>query len=245
MNEIKRTTIVVLLIFVLVWVPQAKTTSEPNAIVVPDDYNSIQQAVDAANEGQTVFVKEGTYHESVIITKSLSLIGENKETTKIVGTWKLNGTAVLLLHDNVTVSGFTIESLHNSVSCRGIHLLHVRFCNVSNCVFPVHYVGIWLYGASENIIENNQIKGRDSLAYSDGIYIQQSHNNIIQSNTIEEYKYGYGILVMSSTENNLDRNLVSNCVGGISFTSSADNNTATNNQITLTRDFFKGSADNL
>ena len=138
------------------------------------------------------------------------MVGENKETTKIVGYWKLNGTAILLRHDNITISGFTIESVHNSISARGVHLLNVKFCKVSNCVFQVNYVGVWLYGASENSIENNQFNGTNSLAYSDGIYIQQSHNNIIQNNSIEEYKYGYGILVQSSTENNLERNLVSN-----------------------------------
>ncbi|MCW4022257.1 MAG: right-handed parallel beta-helix repeat-containing protein [Candidatus Bathyarchaeota archaeon] len=245
MNKIKRTTILVLLVTVLVWVPQVKAASEPNTIVVPDDYYSIQQAVDAANDGDTVFVKEGTYHESVIITKSLSLIGGNEKKTKIVGTSKLNGTAVLLRHDNITISGFTIESARNSIHSRGIHLLHVRFCKVSNCIFQVNYVGVWLYEASENIIENNHINGKDSLAYSDGIYLQYSHNNIIQNNTAKEYQHGYGILLHSSTKNNVNTNLAFNCRGGIYFRLSSDNNTATDNQVRLTTGFFEGKTENL
>ena len=244
MNKCKTSLVFLLLVSVLVSFPQTKAALEPKMIVVPDDYDSIQQAIDAANDGDTVFVKAGIYKGNVVIDKPLSLIGENKETTKIVGTWALNGTAILLRHDNVSISGFTVESVDNSVSCRGVHLLHVRFCKVSNCVFPVHYIGVWLYGASENIIENNHVNGTHSLAYSSGIYLQQSHNNIIQDNTIEEYKYGYGILVQSSSENNVNANLVCNCLGGISFTASADNNTATNNQVKLTRDFFEGEAEN-
>jgi len=245
MNIIKTAFIFLLLVSVLGLAPQTKAQSGPKMIVVPDDFNSIQQAVDAANEGQTVFVKEGTYHESVIITKPLSLIGENEEATKIVGSWRLNGTAVLVRHNNVTISGFTIESVRNSVSCRGVHLLQVRFCKVSNCIFQLNYVGVWLYEASGNIIEKNHINGMDSLAYSNGIYLKNSHNNIIQENTIEEYEYGYGILLSSSTKNKLNTNLLSNCIGAISFTSSADNNTLTNNQITASRDFFEDETENL
>jgi len=245
MDIIKTAFIFLLLVSILGLSPQTKAQSEAKMIVVPDDYNSIQQAVDAANEGQTVFVKEGTYHESVIISKPLSLIGENKETTKIVGSWRLNGTTLLVRHDNVTISDFTIESIRNSVSCRGIHLLNVRFCKVSNCLFQVHYVGIWLYEASENIIENNHINGTDSLAYSNGIYLKNSHNNTIQENMVEEYKYGYGILLSSSTKNYLIANLVSNCIGAISFSSSADNNTLTNSRVSASRDFFDGEAENL
>ena len=35
--------------------------AESKTIVVPDDYATIQEAVDAASEGDTVFVKSGTY----------------------------------------------------------------------------------------------------------------------------------------------------------------------------------------
>ncbi len=53
--------------------------AEPKTIVVPDDYSTIQEAVDNAAEGDTVFVKKGYHFGSVFINKSLSLIGENNE----------------------------------------------------------------------------------------------------------------------------------------------------------------------
>ncbi|MDG6222821.1 MAG: right-handed parallel beta-helix repeat-containing protein [Candidatus Bathyarchaeota archaeon] len=245
MNEFKTTFILLLLISVLALFPQTKAQPEPKMIVVPDDYNSIQQAVDAADDGDTVFVKEGTYNGSVVIDKMVSLVGENKEKTKIVGNWELNGTAVLVQHDNVTISNFTIESVVNSISGRGIHLLHVRNCKVSNCIFSEHWIGIWLYGASENIIENNHMNGTRNIPYSKGIKLQYSDNNTIQGNSIEDYIYGYGIVINSSTTNNLRTNLVSNSLGGIWCCTSADNNTITSNQITITRNIFLRSADNI
>ena len=47
------------------------------------NYTTIQEAIDApeTQNGHTVFVEEGTYYENVVINKSLSLIGENRETT--------------------------------------------------------------------------------------------------------------------------------------------------------------------
>ena len=44
---------------------------------VPEDFSSIQEAVDAANPGNTIEVDEGTYSENVIITKAIRLEGED------------------------------------------------------------------------------------------------------------------------------------------------------------------------
>lgn len=53
-------------------------------IVVPDDYPTIQQAVNAAANGDTILVRSGVYIENIIISgKSISLIGEDATTTII------------------------------------------------------------------------------------------------------------------------------------------------------------------
>ncbi|MFB0501107.1 MAG: cohesin domain-containing protein, partial [Candidatus Bathyarchaeia archaeon] len=41
-------------------------------ITVPDDYPTIQEAINNANDGDTIFVYNGTYHEHVTINKSIS-----------------------------------------------------------------------------------------------------------------------------------------------------------------------------
>jgi len=48
----------------------------------PGNYTTIQSAIDAANPGDTVFVYDDSspYYENIIIDKTISLIGENKNT---------------------------------------------------------------------------------------------------------------------------------------------------------------------
>ena len=43
----------------------------------PGNYTTVQEAIDAANDGDTVYVFGGTYYENVIVNKRLSLIGES------------------------------------------------------------------------------------------------------------------------------------------------------------------------
>jgi pectin methylesterase-like acyl-CoA thioesterase len=58
--------------------------AEARTIVVPRDYQKIQDAVNAAVGGDTIFVQAGTYNEGVVIfNKSISLIGEGAGNTTI------------------------------------------------------------------------------------------------------------------------------------------------------------------
>jgi pectin methylesterase-like acyl-CoA thioesterase len=49
--------------------------AESQMIVVPEDYCSIQEAIDQTVDGNSVYVKSGTYNENLAVNKSLSLIG--------------------------------------------------------------------------------------------------------------------------------------------------------------------------
>src|SRR5271169_865930 len=62
-----------------------QTKAASKTITVPDDYSAIQDAVDNANAGDIVFVRNGTYRtyasEGIFVNKSISLIGENSQGT--------------------------------------------------------------------------------------------------------------------------------------------------------------------
>jgi len=48
-------------------------------------YSSIQEAINNADHGDTIFVSSGTYYENVVVNKTVSLIGEDVSSTIING----------------------------------------------------------------------------------------------------------------------------------------------------------------
>jgi parallel beta-helix repeat protein len=205
-------------------------------IVVPINYPSIQEAINHANAGGTVFVKRGIYQECISIDKPLTLLAENGAT--ILGGWQQGGTIVLVNHDNVTISGFAIQSMANGThgnSIRGVHLLNVQGCTVSNCSFSKGGTAIWLYGSSGNTIENNAVDGREQyigncLVYTyTGLSIQHSSNNIVRHNTLNDITES-GIELTDSHGNTIDENNLK-CQWKDLNLAASENNTIKNNNI--------------
>ncbi len=163
--------------------------SEPTTIVVPDDYSTIQQAIDVANEGDTVFVKESTYPENVVINKRVLLKGENPEGT-IIEAANEGPTVVVNFTEHVEISGFTIRNGSGYAMLNG---------------HEIDGGGIILLAAANYTrIENNLITNNKY-----GIIITRtwysvrapSNHNIISGNNITEFGYMGGILVDAYTSN--------------------------------------------
>jgi len=72
------------------------------------DYNTIQAAVDAASAGDTIYVYNGRYHENIIISKSLTLSGQDEANVIIDG--DRSGNCIKLSSSDVVVNGFTITN---------------------------------------------------------------------------------------------------------------------------------------
>jgi len=131
---------------------------------------TIQAAVDRADTKDTVYVTEGTYHEHVTVNKSLTLIGENIETTIIDG----SGTddVLLILANNTNISGFTITN-----GSTGIHLYNTHKNTISSNIVSNSEKGIHLEQSSKNNITGNKISNNNV-----GIELKSSSNNAIYHN---------------------------------------------------------------
>ena len=72
----------------------------------PGNYTTIQDAIDDANNGDTIYVYSGTYSENIELDKRLNLIGEDKTTTIIDGSQQ--GCTIDLSSENTLIDSFTI-----------------------------------------------------------------------------------------------------------------------------------------
>lgn len=81
-----------------------------DVIIIPDDYPTIQQGIDHAYPGDTVFVRSGIYTEHLLMhTREVRLIGENKDNT-IIDLENTSFDAVTIKAEGTSVQGFTIRN---------------------------------------------------------------------------------------------------------------------------------------
>jgi len=228
--------------------------AEPTTIVVPDDYPTIQEAINAASSGDTISVKEGIYYEHVSVSKRVSLVGENRNSTIIDGNG--TGTVVYITADDVSISQLTIRN--------GSHIPHVTYgievhsCNnviIKENIISKNDLGIFLYYSDNNIVEGNLVFDNwqgVSVTFSDHNYVVNNYmsaneeagicmgsaatNNMIYDNEINDNGF-CGICIGWSTHNEIVKNVLNyNGEAGIRLDSS-DNNRIVGNHLALnTRD---------
>jgi parallel beta-helix repeat protein len=194
------------------------------------NYTSIQEAIDAAEtlNGHTIFVEAGIYFEHLVVNKSLSVIGENKNTTVIDGNY--SGNVVTITTSNVKITGFTLQKSWMGHTWpfydgSGIYIDEASSSNnISyNLIIDNLLYGILLNASSHNIISHNIFMNNTGS----GIAILSSDSNIISNNTILECFYG--IAVSNSTNNTIFENTVSSNFYGIGLGRSGSNRLFSNN----------------
>ena len=185
MGKISKTFTLLLVLLFLMSLVQLQTSTvkaESKTIVVPDDYSSIQAAISNANQGDRIFVRQGTYNEnSMIISKSVEISGENSSNTRLIlktpmwfGGYQLGGTGLIQKYfynnslvinaDKVELSGFAISyqettpnpsSLPYEVLGGGSVTVNGNEANISGNVFV--NTGFIIYG-SNSIVSSNTFK---------------------------------------------------------------------------------------
>ena len=106
-----------------------------NTIHVPGDYTTIQGGIDASVNGDTVFVSSGTYVENIDFNgKSISLIGEETETTIIDGD-SLDTVVKIINGENAStlLRGFTITNGNTIEQGGGIKVANYSSPTIMNC----------------------------------------------------------------------------------------------------------------
>jgi len=191
-------------------------------------YESIQEAINQAMSGSTIYVKIGTYSEIININKKINLIGEDKDKTFINLVSEKNSYAVRITTNGVTLSGFGINNQGPGLYTTGIKIsasqTTIDDCNIfdtpvgiaiwssyntiSNCRFwGCADEGIAFLGSYLSECNNNVVKNCIFYENCDGIELQYSSNN--QISNCEFYNNTHaGIDAIGSSNND---NIISNC----------------------------------
>jgi len=191
----------------------------------PGNYSSIQGAINDANAGDTIFVYSGTYLEHILIDKSITLIGEDKETTIIDGS--LTDNCIKITTDSVIVDSFTIKK-----GVLGINILQSSGQEIKNNLIRNNWGGINLYKVTDSQITDNSITD----SFFEGINPIQSSGNTFSGNKI--FWNLYGILFTSSNDNFVFENDIKGNTRGIELVDQSNNNKIYHNN------FYSSQEDN-
>jgi parallel beta-helix repeat protein len=152
----------------------------------PGNYTDIQDAINNASDGDTVFVYNGTYQaEWITIDKALSLLGEDKNTTVLDGRYS-NNMIILVESSDVTIHGFTLINCKDAGLNQAIYLWgnpHLVNICISDCIMTNNDKGIFFINVSDISISSCDIHHNDAQGiwgfYSSFIVIDNCslHNN--------------------------------------------------------------------
>ncbi|HEX7482710.1 MAG TPA: NosD domain-containing protein, partial [Candidatus Bathyarchaeia archaeon] len=183
-REILKIFTLTLILFSVIWMFNVQTSHASKTIVVPQDYPTINEAINHASAGDTVEVQKGIYQENVQINMSISVIGEDAKNTIIVGTGGGNHalSGITVTADNVKVSGFTIESINYSSSSLYATGINIQgdHCTVTGNIIQNNYLGIFCSIQSYAKITGNTISNnlKDGMRFYGGSLNEISDNNI-------------------------------------------------------------------
>ena len=215
----------------------------------PGNYSNIQDAIDNASDGDIIFVYNGIYEldGTIIINKSIELIGENNVNTII------NNGGIFTTVSDVSISSFTIQNgmgiivwsdfgvpsnnniydnifkLDNySVGWGGV-MIFSTYNDVSDNSF--FNCGLWVL-SYPNFVYNNMVNGKPLvyLEYTSDIVINEAGQvilvgcNNIKIENLELYNTNIAIQLLDTTECIISKNvLMNNSILGISIINSSNN----------------------
>jgi len=195
-----------------------RVRASPATIYVPDAYDTIQAAINAADPGDTIIVRPKIYSEHVLVNKTLTLIGRDRNATIIDGSGL--GNVIHIVSSNVSIINFTIQNSGVEIDNSGILLSGDVNTTIRNNVIKNNLIGILFRRSNytllmDNIIHNNMESGvrLEASNFNDiigntltnntiGVRIQGSYNTFYHNNFIHN-KY-FQVRILGGVSNRWD-----------------------------------------
>lgn len=151
------------------------------SVTVPDDYPTVQSAIDNVAEGSSIIVRNGTYVESIYINKPLKVLGWVGDRPILKSA---PGDNVVYIQANyVTFSGFEINGMQNSGA--GIKIVQSNHGEISDNLIHGNGYGLYMWDSSNMTLRNNSIWGNSRNLCVWGLFLEHFLHDIDVSNIVE------------------------------------------------------------
>ena len=151
-------------------------------------YQHINDGIFYASDGDTVYVYNGLYNETVHVNKSIVLRGQDSENTIIDG--HNNASVITILVPYVSLRRFTIRNSGGYDGDAGVRVL-ANFTTISDCLIYRARAGISLYGTSEQLISSCRF-------HTNGYGIYCSSSSFISIDACICYHNGVGMYLFET-----------------------------------------------
>jgi parallel beta-helix repeat protein len=189
--------------------------------VVPDDYPTIQSAINAVGGYVRIFVRNGTYYENLVVNRTVYLIGENKDATIIDGSKNANSRAVVditapwdgivtdltirngncgILIENPIAFNWTVADDKVINNSEGICVMSNFPHEVADNEVENNVEGILLQTTQGNLVHENNVTSN-----VDGIVLQNAQANLVCKNNITSNE-GAGVVFDEAQNNSIFHN---------------------------------------
>lgn len=198
--------VLITLLLLILWGCQSDSGSDDphnpvgptKTLDVPGTYQTIQAAIDDADNGDIVRVAAGRYTENLVVdSKDISLRGAGIEQTIISGAVYINKSS------ETSFEGFTVQD-------GGLHVRESSVRISGNALTASPIAGLWLESCDNAVISDNAISDNAK----EGILVDDS-NGVIGSNTIT-HNATDGVVINNASPTLQNNTIFSNGRDGIS-----------------------------
>lgn len=152
-------------------------------------YQTITDGLLHAGDGDTIYVFNGYYPETLIINKTVYLRGQEQQNTIIEG--NNNGSVVTVDTEQVYIRRFTIRNSGGNQGDAGIKI-HANFTRITECTFYRSYAGIHVQNQSEITITSCRF-------HTNGFGIVSSSSVFVDIDQCVFYHNGAGVSLVDSS----------------------------------------------
>ena len=165
-------------------------------LYVPNNYLTIQEAIDASNPGDTIMVASGVYRlysgNITIVKESITLKSAYGAKKTIIEGRGHSPVITFVPHSCAVIDGFTITSINDidtkAVKGGGIYCAPLSSPTIINNVITENNAvfggGIYCAPSSSPTIRNNVISGNNSIKFGGGIFSYRASPNIVNNRIV-------------------------------------------------------------